>query len=370
VERLGLSSERVERVVFLVEQHLLMSHLAQSRDLTDPRLIFEFARTVGDRQNLRDLYLLTFADIRASSASAWTDWKGQLLRELFERTSEFLETGSQNESTAVELIESRVETRRTAAAAELSEMGADEAHVREYFEMMPRRYFMAHSPRQIARHAQVVLGFEPDAVMATAVREMRGEFSELILCTEDVHGLYAKVAGVLTAHGVNILGAYVYTTRSGLALEVYRVTTPDGGDAERRLTWREFEQSLEAVLMGRVEVAELTRRRGRRIGGQSAPVQSASASVRITNDESDFYTIADIRANDRIGLLHALTDAVAREGHQVFISKASTVLDQVQDTFYLKSADGKKILDSAEIERLRVALEAAAEGDEVDGAGR
>jgi [protein-PII] uridylyltransferase len=185
-----------------------------------------------------------------------------------------------------------------------------------------------------------------------------------------VHGLYAQVAGVLTAHNLNILGAYVYTARSGLALEVYRVTTPKGGDAERRLAWREFEQSLEAVLRGQVDVAELTQRRGRRIGGAATPVQSTSAKVRITNDESDFYTIADIRANDRIGLLHALTDAVAREGHQIFISKAGTVLDQVQDTFYLKSADGKKILDAGEIESLRVALEAAAEDGGVDGVGR
>jgi [protein-PII] uridylyltransferase len=113
----------------------------------------------------------------------------------------------------------------------------------------------------------------------------------------------------------------------------------------------------------------MTRRRGRRVGGQATPAQSVSAKVRITNDESDFYTIAEIRANDRIGLLHALTAAVAREGHQVFISKAGTVLDQVQDTFYLKSAEGKKILDAAEIEALRVALAAAAEGDGVHGAG-
>jgi [protein-PII] uridylyltransferase len=92
--------------------------------------------------------------------------------------------------------------------------------------------------------------------------------------------------------------------------------------------------------------------------------------VRITNDESDFYTIADIRADDRIGLLHALTNAVAHLGHQIFISKASTVLDQVQDTFYLKSADGKKIMDADDLEALRVELEAAAEGDGDDGAGR
>ncbi len=121
VERLGLDPDRIERVVFLVRQHLLMSHLAQRRDLSDPKLILEFARIVGDRENLRKLYLITFADIRASSAAAWTDWKGRLLRELFERTSELLEAGADDPSAAIEIIERRAESRREAAGAEMRE---------------------------------------------------------------------------------------------------------------------------------------------------------------------------------------------------------------------------------------------------------
>src|SRR5258705_2315210 len=91
VERLGLAPERVERVVFLVRHHLLMSHVAQRRDFSEPNMVLEFARTAGDRTNLRNLYLATFADMRASSAKAWTDWKGRILGEVFERTSEVLE---------------------------------------------------------------------------------------------------------------------------------------------------------------------------------------------------------------------------------------------------------------------------------------
>jgi [protein-PII] uridylyltransferase len=364
VERLGLPPERVDRVVFLVENHLLMSRLAQSRDLTDPKLIFDLARTVGDRKNLRDLYLLTFADIRASSSAAWTDWKGQLLKELFERTSEFIETGSDDESKAVELIESRVEVRRRAAAAELGRMGVAEADIQAYFDIMPRRYFISHAPRQIARHALVVLGLAEDKLMRTAVREMRGDFSELILCTKDVHGLYSSVAGLLTAHKINILASHVYTARSGLALEVYRVTTPAGGEAERRIAWREFDESLEAVLCGQTDVDRVMQRRGRRIGGQARPSERNPVDVRISSDESDFYTIVDVTANDRIGLLHALTRVISDRDHEVYISKAATVLDQVQDTFYLKSADGKKITDPQAVEELREALRAAAEGVE------
>jgi [protein-PII] uridylyltransferase len=354
-ERLGFSAERVERVVFLVEQHLVMSHLAQSRDLSDPRLILDFARLVGNRSNLRDLYLVTFADIRASSTRAWTDWKGQLLKELFERTSELLETGSDDPSKAIELIDRRVEQRRESALAELSQLGVAASNIEDYFATMPRRYFTAHAPRQIARHALVAMAFNRDQVLSTAVREMRGDFSELIVCAEDRPGLYADVAGVLTAHHINILGSHVYTTKAGLALEVYRVSTPEGGAEARRLVWDEFVSSMKQLLNGDLSASELLQRRGRRLGQRQSPGR-APVMVEITNDESDFYTIADIRANDRVGLLHDLTRVITDRGLLIYISKASTVLDQVSDTFYLKAHDSKKISDPAVLEALRVDL--------------
>lgn len=157
LERLGLSPERIERALFLVEHHLLMSHLAQRRDLSDPRLILEFAQIVGDRTNLRNLYLVTFADIRASSTKAWTEWKGNLLRELFERTAELLETGGPDAGKALELIGRRVTARREAAEVILREQGVDQAHAQQYFDTLPKRYFTAHSPKQIARHADSTL---------------------------------------------------------------------------------------------------------------------------------------------------------------------------------------------------------------------
>jgi [protein-PII] uridylyltransferase len=368
LERLGLSPERQERVIFLVRHHLEMAHLAQRRDLSDPKLVFEFGRLVGDRTNLRDLYLLTFADLRASSSIAWTEWKGRLLGELFERTSELLETGSDDPRKVVELIERRVEARRDAAAVELHGLGIGEAKIAAYFEMMPRRYFTAHTPQQILRHAQVVLALEKDRTMSTAIREVRGGGSELILCTKDVSGLFANVAGVLTAHNINILGAHVYTTRTGLALEVYRVDTPPGGEEERRLAWQEVERSLEAALGGELEVPELIERKRRRVG-VPAPPSRKPARVSITNEESDLYTIVDVEANDRLGLLHDLTRSIAQHGYEVYISKAGTVLDQVADSFYLKDREGKKLRNGEALERLREDLLAAARLGEESGGG-
>jgi [protein-PII] uridylyltransferase len=155
------------------------------------------------------------------------------------------------------------------------------------------------------------------------------------------------------------LGSHVYTTRSGLALEVYRVTTPAGGSEEQRETWKAVETMLSAVLTRTVHVEELLRRR-RRVTAPRAPMPRPPA-VEITNDESDFYTIVDVSADDRLGLLYDLTSTIAAEGLEIYISKAATVMDQVADTFYMKDEERKKITDPERLARLRRSLlEAAA----------
>ncbi len=361
IARLGLSPERAERVLFLVEHHLLMSHLAQRRDLSDPRLILEFAKVCGDRTNLRNLYLTTFADIRASSPDAWTPWKGQLLRELFERTAEFLETGGSDAAQAMELIEARVEVRRDTAAKELEDLGVGRIKIDSFFDVMPRRYFISHTPRQIARHAQVVLRFGEGLPFTTAFREMRGEFTEFIFCTWDVHGLYGKVAGSLAACGLNILGSHVYTTRSGLALEVYRLSTPAGGHEERDLGWRELEQRLEAVISSKADVADWLRSRRRAIGVTTL-ASAEPPLVNVSNDESDFYTIVDVSANDRIGLLYDLATTIGELDFEIYISKAATIRDQAADTFYLKDRNGSQVRDLEKLAELQARLFEAALG--------
>ena len=171
------------------------------------------------------------------------------------------------------------------------------------------------------------------------------------------------MAGALTAHGINILGANVYSARSGVALEVYRLTRPTAAKPERRLLWAKFEQTLVEVLSGRRRVADLLARRPRPVGPDRLASRKRATAV-ATNDESDFYTIVDVTANDRLGLLHDLTRTIADHGCEIYISKAATVLDQVTDTFYLKDAHGKKLSDPETIEGLRAALLAAAERGE------
>jgi [protein-PII] uridylyltransferase len=363
VERLGLSDERREQVLFIVRHHLTMSHIAHRRDLSDPKVIVEFARVVGDRQSLRDLYLATFADTRASSSTAWTEWRGELLRELYERTSEFLESGDDDPERAAALAVERVERRKDAARGELRALGVAETRIDQFFEMMPQRYFVSHAPKQIARHGLVLFSLRPDKRFATSVRELRSELSEFIIWTQDQHGLFADVAGALTACGINIIGTHVYTTRTGLALEVYRVSSPPGEPEDRRERWERLERVLDDVLGKRVAVAELIARQRRPVGKERPPLQSPPLVV-VRNDVSDFYTVIDITADDRLGLLHDLTRTLSEQGLEIYVSKATTVLDQVADTFYVKSADQKRLTDAQAIAKLREALLAAAAGAE------
>ncbi len=306
--------------------------------------------------------------MRASSRYAFTEWRGELLRELFERTSEFLESGRDDPRRALEQVEARVERRRDAARQELRSLGVAESRIDGFFEMMPRRYFVSHTPPQIARHALVVFAFREGQVVSSSVREMRGGFSEFIVCTRDVHGLYADVAGALAAAGINILGSHVYTTRTGLALEVYRVSTPRGGEEEKREAWRELDRILHAVLTREQRVADLLARRRRPVGATRTP-SKAPPTVSIRNDVSDFYTVVDITANDRLGLLHDLTRTIAAHGLEIFLSKATTVLDQVADTFYLKTEEGRKLADRTALEVLRRDLLAEGGGGEGGGDG-
>jgi [protein-PII] uridylyltransferase len=361
--RLGLPAEQCERILFLVRHHLTMSHVAHRRDLSDPKVIVEFARVCGDRQNLHNLYLATFADTRASSSTAWTEWRGELLRELFERTSEFLESGDDDPERAAELAHARVERRKDTARAELRALGAAESRIDQFFGMMPQRYFVSHAPRQIARHGLVLFSMRNDRRFASAVRELRSELSEFILWTGDQHGLFADVAGSLTATGINIIGSHVYTTRTGLALEVYRVTTPAGSEQDRRERWERLEQVLEKVLARQQAVGELIAQRRRPVGEARPPLVS-SPLVWIRNDVSDFYTVIDVTADDRLGLLYDLTRTLSEHGLEIYVSKAATVLDQVADTFYVKSAEQKRLTDPAAIIALRDALIAAARGGE------
>lgn len=362
LKRLGLSEERSQRVVFIVEAHLLMSHIAQRRDLSDPKVIADFAFRVGDRENLVNLYLATFADMRASSDAGFTSWRRELLRELYERSSEYLEAGEGGTEQAARQIHARSARRRETARGELLESGTPEAQVDAFLDAMPERYFGAHTPRQVVRHAAVVLSLKPGRNFVQAARDMRSGYSELIVCSRDQHGLYGKIAGCVTAAGINIIASQVYTTKDGIALEAYRVTTPPGLAHEHEEYWQRFERTLNGVLEGEIDLGKRLRDMRRPLFARRVIASGKPAAVSIRNDVSDSYTVVDITADDRLGLLYDLTRTMAEHDLEIYISKATTVLDQAGDTFYVKTRAGLRLTDLEAQSALSRALVQAAAG--------
>ncbi|MBW2713588.1 MAG: [protein-PII] uridylyltransferase [Deltaproteobacteria bacterium] len=364
--RLGLSEDRVKRVCFLARHHLQMSHIAQRRDLSDPSAIEFFTKLVGDYTNLLNLYLLTFADFRASSAQAWTDWTAGLLRELFVRTTEILECGELDSGVTARKLDSRADRLRDSARAQLAGMGVNEELIDSFCSRMPQRYFLTHTSWQIARQAMVMLAFREKDAISCGIREMRGGFTEFIVCAKDSYGLYSNIAGCLTFSGINILGSHIHTTRDGMALEVYRVATPEGDASEKRKVWHDVQDVMRSVLTGEMDLSKIKMRRTSPYTSSRSKARPRyqKASVRVSNTESDFFTIIDISAYDRLGLLYQLTSKIFEYELEIQISKASTRLDQVADTFYLKTREGGKVQDEELLERLRQdLLKVAEEGD-------
>ena len=299
-----------ERVLFLVRHHLLMSHVAQRRDLSDPKVIVEFARVVGDRENLRNLYLPPSPTSAPPRRRAGPSGRAQLLRELYERTAEFLETGEDDPERALRADRASACERRQGAARG----GARGARRRpRQIDALLRRHAAAllrrrtRRARSRATRSSCWASMRAASASTTAVREMRGGFSEFILCARDVHGLYADVAGALAAAGINILGSNVYTTKQGLALEVYRVTTPPGGEEERRERLGGLAPDPRAGARrragrrGRADRAAAAARRPRAARRRASRRRRGLATTSRTSTRS-----IDVTADDRLGLLHDL----------------------------------------------------------------
>ncbi len=351
--RLGLNEDETAAAVFLVQHHLLMSHLAQRRDVHDDQLVIDFCRTVGTVDNLQRLYVLTYADMRAVGPGVWNNWRGMLVTELYRRAREFFEKGVfEAEDRAARAA--RVRTRVIAAAPE-----NERAAVEAFLAAMPDGYALQTPEEMIGAHAALRRRFaareEAGDVPAVAKHlspfPERG-FTELAICTRDRPGLFAMLSGVIAAHGMNILAARITTSRDGVALDAFRVSH-DGGDvAIDHERWERVDKTLRAVLAGTTDVEELVRRSGRPslLAKKRRPVPTR---VEIDNAVSADFTVLDVYAGDRVGLLFTITNCLYHLWLEIHLAKITTMVNHVLDVFYVTDNEGRKIEDPERLDMIR-----------------
>ncbi len=214
--RLGLAVEDISRADFLVRQHLVMGQMSQRRDLEDQEMIADFAQLCGDEENLRELYLLTFCDLASVAPDNLTSWKETLLRELYQRTLNFLRRGP--DLLGAERAE--IVQRRQKRAARLLGEEEDNPELAAMFSGFPDRYFAENTARKIAAHVGLMragrAGKSKSVIDVTHDNHLG--MTEMVLVAPDSPGLLAEVAGVLHANRLEVVDAAIYSRKS---------TTPD-----------------------------------------------------------------------------------------------------------------------------------------------
>ena len=328
--RMGLSSEESGVVHFLVRNHLYMIETAFRRDLLDEQAIERFADQVKSSVQLKMLYLLTFADIKAVGPEAWTPWKNSLLMELFLKTSHYLER----------------EGGPSPVPSLPSELTA------EYSEDLPFRYLSSFSQTEIVEHIEMARSLRNKTLqMAWNIEENRR--ARVTLCTKDRYGLFAKITGSLFLNRLNILKAQIHTWGNGVALDTFEVEDATG-DVEKRL--QQFKKDLHEILEGKATIKNLLAQRNESTWVNPKVLPKVPAEVKINNQDSDFFTIVEIMGEDRLGILFELTQALTDHGCNIYFSRISTLGNRIVDVFYVQDTWGEKIEEAKEIELLRKTL--------------
>jgi [protein-PII] uridylyltransferase len=349
VERLHLNTDDADQLRFLVAAHLNMSHLAQRRDIHDQRLVIEFAKRVETLDNLKKLYLLTFADMRAVGPKIWNNWHDMLLSELYLNTLDVFEREAFVEEDQLERV-ARVKQRIAAAVN-----GArPERDVRAFLNDMPDRYFLGMAEESILHHLQLVAGLDGDPSITEVKHYPERAFSEFTVVTRDRPGLFSMITGVLLAHGMDILGASINTSRAGVALDIFRISHAEQAEAvQRPQRWERLQGNLDKVLKGELDVERLVAesKRPSILGKRFVP--RVPTEVEVDNDVSEHFTVLDVYTQDRAGVLFAITNTLFHLGLSIHLAKISTNVDQVLDVFYVTDATGQKILDEERLGHIR-----------------
>ncbi len=337
--RMGLSKEDSERLEFLVRQHLIFAHISQRRDLHDEHMIVQFARQMETSENLKMLLLLTIADVRAVGSEVWTNWKALLFQELYEKAFNILERGEFHLEASSERVKAVIKK-----IIALLENDITPARVREEMKAMPVRLLLSNNLPAVAGQVRLLIGLDGADVLMQLAHQPASGYSEFTICALDMPGLFSKITGVMAANGVNILGAQINTSRNGKVLDILQVNSPQGMLIMDEQRWQKVEAEMRLAIQGEVKVTELVSRRQRPTLLTSRPAPRFATRIEIDNEVSEDYTVIDIYTHDKVGLLYLITSTLTRLGLYIGVSKISTKVDQVADTFYVRDIFGQKIM--------------------------
>ncbi len=343
---MGIAGTDADLALFMVSEHLLLPDTATRRDLSDEELLVGVAARIGTPERLEALYLLAKADAIATGPAAWTTWRETLVRELTAKIQRVFERGQMGEELAAILAE------RTERVRDLLS-GEPEGEVDRFVLRMPRGYFLAIDPARAAAHARLIATPVGGHEVRTAATEgARPGTYEVVVVAGDRPGLLSWIAGALAIEGVSILSAHAFTTDDGVALDLFEVQGAfDPEISERR--WRAFRTTLRRTIEGSISLEHRVDEKRRHYPG---PRLSTPVTVREHNDVSEYSTVIEVGAPDRIGVLFDITRTFADLHLDVNLAKVATFDGRVVDAFYLRDALGRKVVDPDRLAEIKGSL--------------
>ena len=350
--RLEFTPDEVDTCAWLVRWHLLFSMTAFKRDPNDPRTVDDFVGRVRSLERLRLLLVLTAADITAVGPGRMTAWKASLLRMLYHRAEAVLAGGREAEDR-----EERVVKARQALRARLADW--PEADIAYFEERLPVTYWLSTDSAMQERHARLVQGGGRGPLVETRTDRVR-DATEMTLYTPDYIGLFAAIAGAMAASGANVVDARVYTTSDGMAVDTIWIQGADGGafhdeDRLERLKQRVVsalsEDDAGAANADEAAFAAVPR------AARSAPI-ALEPHVLVDDGASRGYTVIEVSARDRPGLLYDITRTLSACGVSIGSAHISTVGSRAVDVFYVRDRFGLKLSREVQIAQVQDRLNA------------
>ena len=335
--RLGLSPAEAETAAWLVQYHLVMSQTAQHRDISDPQTIKNFADIVQSPERLKLLFLLTVADIRAVGPGTWNSWKGQLLRSLYYDTEPLLAGGHTKAPRQARITDAKMRLREA-----LRDWPALE--VEHFIERHEPDYWLRTDTARQVQHAHLVRRFESEGVpLASDVRccDTSHPTPELTFVTRDHPRLLMQCTGACAAAGANIASAQISTTRDGLALDTLLFQRSYSQDSEEILQMQKIARVIGDVISGARSIDGQKVRSSRpkpRLGAFTVP-----PDVVIDNAGSQDFTVIEVQALDRPGLLFDLSRVLSDLGLDISSAHIATFGEKAVDVFYVTDASRKKV---------------------------
>jgi [protein-PII] uridylyltransferase len=326
-EEHGLRPDDTDLVVFLVEQHLAMSQVAQKQDLSDPDVIQAFAALVGDERHLTALYLLTVADIRGTSPKVWNAWKAKLLEDLYRVTLRVL--GGEPHSADREL-----KNRQDEARAMLRLYGLPEKAHEALWSQLDVAWFLRHDAADIAWQTRSLYNkLESSRPVVKCRLAPIGEGLQVAVYLKDQPDLFARICSYFDRKNFSILDAKIHTTRNGYALDTFLVTEQNFAKNYRDII-NLIEHEICELLTSQAPLPAPTRGRLSRLS-RTFPI---TPTVDLRPDERGQYYLLSVSANDRTGLLYSIANVLTRYRINLHTAKIMTLGERVEDVFLVDGA--------------------------------